>query len=88
MAGSINSVGTNMIFERCLFVGGPDHLSERTVEANTMRIEFMERPKHLPRYKAGEAGSVMMDCKVHLYRKVGKAAGLVIMEHVDDSSES
>lgn len=69
-------------YERCLFVGGPDHLTERDVQVNTMMYEVMERPPHLPmhRYNDGRE-NLMITCKVHTYRKVGKAAGLVIMEY-------
>lgn len=76
-------------YERCLFVGGPAHLDERNVERRLTHCEVAEQPRDLPRYMRDDGmAPVMMTCEIHIYRKIGKAAGLVIMEYVNDRSKS
>ena len=83
MADTVDRVGIVMGTERCLFIGGPDHLVERDVPDNISHYNVIERPNNLPVRMAREGeGNVMMTGKEHTYRKLGKAAGIMIMEHI------
>jgi hypothetical protein len=68
--------------ERCLFVGGPEHLSEREVRTEDTYVEILRRPEGLTNYRTERQSNMVIDCKISIYRKVGKAAGLIIMEYV------